>query len=230
MKTLPKIFFASLAFITLFSLSLKSSFAASAYISPSLGIIKEVDPLVSVYVESSATEPEIASAHIIITFPNTMQAVSITEGAFDSYIQKSIDANTNEISINAINNAGNYKSGKIKLASIKFEMKETSGQAQLTISSASEINGAGGEQLLTETINGVYSIELQSTDIGVETPLAEDDDTAVGSPVVPAEGTAGAVPATGGNDFTYYLIVSLALIALGSVTFLKAKKNELSRG
>ena len=96
---------------------------------------------------------------------------------------------------------------------VNFGKKVKTGKVQLTISSSSEINGAGGEQLLTETINGVYSLDISAE---TTTPTVESTPAATTTEVASAE-----VPATGGNNFVYYMIVSTALITLGIMTFIK---------
>lgn len=209
--------FASLSFAAFILIVLANptpALAASAYISPATGLITNSSFKVSVYVESSSTEPQIASTHIKISYPADVNVVSIDNGDFDSYIQKDTNTTAREISINAVNNAGSYKTGKVKVASINFDTQLKTGQVQLTISSSSEINGAGGEQLLTETINGVYSLNISS---GTTTPAVESIPAAATTEVTTTE-----VPATGGNNFVYYMIISTTLIALGIITFLKS--------
>lgn len=214
MKNLPKTL--PLAFVLALGLSVSSlllpaaSEAASAYISPATGFIKETNFKISVYVESTTAEPEIASAQLKITYPDSVSVVTVTPGEFDSYLDQSADAATRTISINALNNAGNYKSGKVKVASITFDAVVDSGQVQLTITPDSEINGSGGEQLLTETINGVYTLDLTPAVGAVTTPP-----TTTTTP----ESTTGADIKTGGNQLGLYLAISLGLVALGVVSY-----------
>ncbi len=191
--------------------------AASAYISPATGIINKKSSRVTVYVESSVTEPEISGAQIKITYPSSLNVVSVTDGDFDSYLEKNNDATTRTITINAVNNAGNFKSGKVKLASINFEAVENTGQVQLQIASDSSITGAGGESLLTETINGVYNLDIQDATTPTPTP------SAIGaiSPTASASVTPAAVPTTGTSDVLIYLVTSLGLIVAGFASLKK---------
>lgn len=229
MKNLPnpiKFLFLSFGFLTFVLFPVKAN-ASSAYISPTSGLITVENFKVSFYVESTTSEPEMAGAQIKITYPANVKVVSINNGEFDSYLEKVDNAATREISINAVNNAGNYKSGKVKLASVDFQALEKTGQVQLTISSTSEINGAGGEQLLTETINGVYSLSLPETTTTTtteETSATTTESTvAVGSPSVE---TTASVPATGitDNKILLYALVSFSMIGLGA-TSLYRKSN-----
>lgn len=216
MKSLPRI--ASTLFlipVLLFS-SAGSLYAASAYISPATGLITNSSFKVSVYVESLDTEPEIAGAEIKISYPANVSVVSITNGEFDSYLEKTYDPATRIITVNALNNAGNYKTGKVKVASIDLETTANTGDVQLSILSESGISGSGGEQLLTETINGVYSIEIAAT--GDTTTDTSDTTTTTTT-------TTTEVPETGKNDVFIFLAVSLALVALGGLTFF----NPLSK-
>src|SRR3989338_3860168 len=210
MNSLPKITKISVLFFSLVlfsSLTVKAN-ASSAYVSPTSGLITVENFKVSFYVESTTSEPEMAGANLKITYPANVKVVSVNNGEFDSYLEKVDNPATREISINAVNNAGNYKSGKVKIASVDFQALEKTGQVQLTISSTSQINGAGGEQLLTETINGVYNLSLPET-----TPVAS---IAVGSPSV-ATTSVASVPATGigDNKVAYYFVISLSMIGLG---------------
>ena len=210
-------------FLVFSSLSVEA-YASSAYVSPTSGLITVENFKVSFYVESGASEPEMAGANLKITYPANVKVVSVNNGEFDSYLEKVDNPATREISINAVNSAGNFKSGKVKVASVDFQALEKTGQVQLTISSTSQINGAGGEQLLTETINGVYNLSLP------ETTAATSADTsvtsiAVGSPSVTTTSEA-VVPATGigDNKIVYYLIISISMIGLG-VTSLYRKSD-----
>lgn len=185
--------------------------AASAYINPNNGRITVKTFLVSVYVESSTSEPEMASAKIKISYPASINVVSVNNGDFDTYLEKNNDTTAKIITINAVNNAGNYKSGKVKLASINFEAVQTTGQTQLTIDPQSEISGAGGEALLTETINSNYTLAVQNTD-------------PVGSGTTePQGGTSGTpeAPKTGVNDTAYYMLFAGALLASGTIIAVK---------
>lgn len=221
MKNLSKTikFFAFFfGFLVFSSLSVKAD-ASSAYISPTSGLITVENFKVSFYVESTTSEPEMAGAHLKITYPANVKVVSINNGEFDSYLEKVDNTETREISINAVNNAGNFKSGKVKLASVDFQALETTGQVQLTISSTSEINGAGGEQLLTETINGVYNLSLPETTAAATSADTSVTSIAVGSPSVETTAVAS-VPATGigDNKVVYYLIISLSMIGFGATS------------
>ena len=211
---LSKKLFASL-FVSalLFATSYTSANAASAYINPSQGRITAKTFLVSVYVESSTSEPEMASSKIKISYPASINVVSVNNGDFDTYLEKNSDATTRVITINAVNNAGNYKSGKVKLASINFETVQTTGQAQLTIDPTSEISGAGGEALLTETINSTYTLSVQDTTTGGTTTTAETGTTA----------TTTTVPSTGVNDTLFYAMIASLLMVSGAVVAIKNK-------
>ncbi len=204
----PYLIVSLVAFLTLMLPSV--ALAASAYITPATGLITKKNFKVSVYVESTTSEPEIASANLKITYPSTLNVVSISEGDFDSYLEKKNDAALHQISINAINNAGSYKSGKVKVASINFDTSATSGDVQLTIDSSSSIAGANGEQLLTETINGVYTLQIQEETPPTTTPPAT---------TTPSAGQKGGVPETGDNNLIMYSILSAALVGLGLVIF-----------
>ena len=217
-----------------------SALAASAYVSPATGLITNQNFKVSFYVESSATEPEIAGAELVITYPSNISVVSINEGEFDSYVEKSNNSDERKITINAINNAGSYKSGKVKVASVNFEALQNSGDVQLTITSSSGISGAGGEQLLTETINGVYTLDIaeEITTTGEDNSTAEEsqmEDSAetvgggVGSPSAGETEESPAVPETGGNDIIVSALISAGLIGVGLLAFaLPLNKNELN--
>lgn len=216
MNYLPKITRVFVLFFSLvaFSFLTVKANASSAYVSPTSGLITVENFKVSFYVESTTSEPEMAGANLKITYPANIKVVSVNNGEFDSYLEKVDNPATREISINAVNNAGNYKSGKVKIASVDFQALEKTGQVQLTISSTSQINGAGGEQLLTETINGVYNLSLPET-----TPATSADTSitsvAIGAPSV--ETSVASVPATGigDNKIVYYLVISLSMIGLG---------------
>lgn len=230
MKVLPKnitvrVLFASI-FLVVFLVTFPSAaLAASAYVSPATGLITNQNFKVSFYVESTATEPEIAGAELIISYPKTVSVVSINNGEFDSYIEKANDPATGQVTINALNNAGTYKTGKVKVASINFEAKEASGEVQLTISSSSGISGAGGEQLLTETINGVYTLEVADL-ATIETPTEGTGGDATGAPVVEEPPV---VPETGTNSILLFALISSGLIGLGLLSLSwPTSKNELN--
>lgn len=219
MKNLPnpiKFLVLTLGFFAFISLSTEAN-ASSAYISPTSGLITVENFKVSFYVESTTSEPEMAGAHLKITYPANVKVVSINNGEFDSYLEKVDNSETKEISINAVNNAGNYKSGKVKLVSVDFQALEKTGQVQLSISSTSEINGAGGEQLLTETINGVYSLNLPAAVATTETTVAVGGASTSKTATVPSTGIAD-------NKIFYYLIISLSMIGFGA-TSLYRKSN-----
>lgn len=216
MQKLPNRNLALLAFVFLFFVSNLAvpvkSLAASAYFSPQQGIIQVKNFSISVFVESTTTEPKIASTQLKISYPANVKVVSIEQGQFDSYIEKADNPTTRQISFNAVNNAGNYKSGQVKVALIKFETTDNTGQVQLAIQSDSEISGEGGEQLLTETINGTYSLDIKQ-----ENPVG-----AVTTTTVPAETTTvekPAVPETGVSNIFVYLAMSFGLVILGIVSY-----------
>lgn len=225
MKNLPnptRLFVLFFGFLT-FAFSSVQANASSAYISPTSGLITVENFKVSFYVESTTNEPEMAGANLKITYPANVKVVSINNGEFDSYLEKVDNKETREISISAVNNAGNYKSGKVKLASVDFQALEKTGQVQLTISSTSQINGAGGEQLLTETINGVYSLSLPETSAATSAATTAEATVAIGSPS--AENTAS-VPATGivDNKMFYYLIISISMVGFGATSLYRKSK------
>ena len=209
----------SIFFISLFAflLSVSPALAASAYISPATGLITNSSFKVSVYVESSTTEPQIAGADIKINYPANVTVVSINNGDFDSYVEKTFDATTRQIKINALNNAGNYKSGKVKLASINFDTTATTGQVQLTIDPTSGISGADGTQLLTETINGVYTLDIAGDT--TTTPPADDTGTT-------PEGKGAPVPETGGNSILVYGLIAAGLLGAGVLTIINPLKRR----
>ena len=192
--------------LSMFASVSSDALAASAYISPATGLVTNKSFKVSVYVESTITEPEMASAQVKLTFPANVTAISVTDGEFDSYLEKNIDATTRTISINAVNTTN--KNGKVKLASISFETTLTTGQVQLLIASDSTITGAGGEQLLTETVNGTYNLNITAT----------TDTTATDTTVTD---TTSAVPETGTNETLFYLILAAAFISSGIFSFKK---------
>ena len=103
---LPKTF-ALLVFSFFLLLNPIQANASSAYVSPTSGLITVQSFKVSFYVESTAGEPEIAGAHLKITYPANIKVVSINNAEFDSYIEKVDNPTTRTISINAVNNAEN---------------------------------------------------------------------------------------------------------------------------
>lgn len=210
----------SILFVTLlaFFISATPALAASAYISPATGLITNSSFKVSVYVESSATEPQIAGADIKINYPANVTVVSINNGDFDSYVEKTFDATTHQIKINALNNAGNYKSGKVKLASVNFDTAATTGQVQLTIDPTSGISGADGTQLLTETINGVYTLDIAGDT--TTTPPADD------ATAITPEGKGAPVPETGGNSILVYGLIAAGLLGAGVLTIINPLKRR----
>jgi len=226
LKSFSRLFLQSVLVLSLLLSASSSVYAASAYVSPATGLITNKNFKVSFYVESTSTEPKIAGAELIITYPSNVSVVSVNEGEFDSYIDKTDNPTERTISINAINNAGSYKSGKVKVASVNFEASQNTGDVQLTISSSSGISGEGGEQLLVETINGVYTLDIAeeitaetSEDVAVET-------SAVGGPAVTEE--TPEVPETGGNNILLFALLSVGLIGAGLLTFsLPLSNNEL---
>lgn len=185
----------------LFALPAKT-LAASAYVSPAQGVIFQATPMISVFVETTSTEPQVSGAKIILTYPASLSVDTINIGDFDNYLEKADDPALRKITINATNNAGNNKTGRIKVASISFRTIATTGDVQLTIDGTnSSVTGAGGEQLLTEQINGVYTLNIS----GTTTP-----DTTTAPPA-----TTPTVPSTGTNDTLLYLMLGASLLALG---------------
>ena len=226
-KTLIRSFSVFATFLFALALFATKSLAASAYISPATGLINKSSFKVSVYVESSSTEPQMASTNIKINYPVSVKVVSINDGDFDSYVDKTFDETTRLISITAANNDGNYKSGQVKVASINFEAIDTTGQVQLAIATNSAIAGAGGEQLLTETINGGYTLSLPQETIPTTTPTPSPVVTPKSVVSTTPQSTGSGVPVTGGNDFILYFIVSIGLIGLGFASY---KTNIFSKG
>jgi len=209
--------------------SVNKALAASAWINPQTGRITgntngstwSPQFRVSIMVTSYDSEPEMAGATIKLTHSSNVKVVSIEDGDFDTYIKKDFDADNNTIEIQAVNQSGTYKTGDVRLASITFEPLSNTGDVQLTIEQDSVISGAGGEQLLTETIKGVYTLDIQdpnNTTTGGE-----------GSETQPTkETTTGAEIETGITDsLSIYLLISIGLIATGLVlggTFNDKKK------
>lgn len=193
-----------------------SSLAASAYINPSKGRITQKQFLVSVYVESSATEPQIASADIKINYPANVTVLAVNDGEFDSYVEKNYDATTRVVTVKAVNNAGNYKQGQVKVASINFESTQNTGAVTLTIDPQSEISGAGGEQLLTETIDSSYTIDVQVADTTTTTTADTTTDTT---------SQTSDVPATGVNETMRYILISATLLLAGGYLAINQKRK-----
>lgn len=217
MNILPKIKHSSFAgALGVLAVALTSTYAsaASSYISPATGLITNKSFKVSVYVESTITEPQMSGAKIKLTYPQGVTALAVTDGEFDSYLEKNIDSTTRTISINAVNTAGNEKNGKIKAASISFETTLTTGPIQLQIASDSTITGTGGEQLLTDTVPGNYTLKIE----GTGTDTTTDPTTTTTTPV-----TTTAVPVTGTNEVLFYLVIAAGLISAGLFSFKKVK-------
>jgi|694.fasta_scaffold00063_30 hypothetical protein len=217
MNILPKFtkyLLASIFGLAVLSLSSNYASAASSYISPATGLITNKSFKVSVYVESTITEPQMSGSQIKLTYPQGVTAIAVTDGEFDSYLEKNIDSTTRTISINAVNNAGNEKNGKIKLASISFETTLTTGQIQLLIASDSTITGTGGEQLLTETVNGTYNLKIDGTGTATDTTATTTDTDATLS-------TTTAVPVTGTNETLFYLTIAAIFMTAGVFSYKK---------
>ena len=208
-NTATKLVFSVLVFfVLLLTSSVSIVLAASSYVAPTGGTINQQTFLISIYAESAATEPAISAANLKVSYTNNVKVVAINNGEFDSYIQKDDNSATREITINAVNTAGNYKTGKVKVASINFEPLQTIGEVQIVISPNSEVLGAGGEQLLTETIDAVYTLNV-----------AQLASTATTTPTTPTttepDGAKATVPSTGFNEIKYYAIISALLIGAG---------------
>jgi hypothetical protein len=217
MNILPKFtkyLLASIFGLAVLSLSSNYASAASSYISPATGLITNKSFKVSVYVESTITEPQMSGSQIKLTYPQGVTAIAVTDGEFDSYLEKNIDSTTRTISINAVNNAGNEKNGKIKLASISFETTLTTGQIQLLIASDSTITGTGGEQLLTETVNGTYNLKIDGTGTATDTTATTTDTDA-------ALSSTTEVPVTGTNETLFYLTMAALFMAAGVFSYKK---------
>lgn len=206
------------------TLSTNKVLAASAWINPGTGTITgntvgdTWSPRfkVSVMLTSYDSEPEMSGATINIAYPSNVKVISIDEGDFDTYVKKDFNATTNSIEIQAVNQAGTYKTGEVRLASITFEPLSNTGEVQLTINSNSVISGSGGEQLLTETINGVYTLNIQDPSANETTTTTTTGST--GTETTVTETTTGAQIETGITDsLSTYLLVSLGLIASGLV-------------
>lgn len=230
MQYLPKIktLFASI-FIGLFVFAAipSSIHAATAYFSPTQGIVQSQQFKISVYVESSTMEPEMASSQIVITYPESLRVVGVTQGDFDNYTEHSANAATRTITISATNNPGTYKSGPVRIASIDLEAVQAQGPAELLISQSSQITGAGGEQLLTETVNAGYTLNILDGDFADEDTMPTTTPGAGGT-TDEIVGEGKGVPATGGNQIAVYLIISTLLVGLGiaaKTNLLTANKN-----
>jgi len=216
MKNLRKALYSvSVSAVALF-VATSASLAASAYITPGTGVITNKNFKVTLYVESSITEPEIASGKIKITYPAAVTVSAITDGDFDSYAEKNNDTATKTITISASNTTP--KNGKIRLASVSFEAAQNTGQVQLTVASDSNITGTGGEQLLTETVNGLYTLDVAAATATTPTPTPTGTATAGTTPAVSptVKKTTGTDLKTGITDNPLpYLVASIALIAGG---------------
>lgn len=213
MKNFKKALYSvSISTVALF-VATTASLAASAYVTPGTGVITNKNFKVTLYVESSITEPEIASGKIKLTYPAAVTVSAITDGDFDTYAEKNNDTATKTITINASNTTP--KNGKIRLASISFEAAQNTGQVQLTVASDSNITGTGGEQLLTETVNGLYTLEVSAA---ATTPTVTPTGTVTTTPAVSptVKQTTGTDLKTGIADNPMpYLIASIALILGG---------------
>ena len=197
----------SIGFFSVLALLVPSnSFAATAFIEPSQGTINAKTFQVVIHVESSISEPEIASSNIKISYPASVTATEITEGDFDSYLEKTIDTTARVVTIKAVNNAQNYKSGDVELGLVKFTTNQDTGQVQLAISEQSEITGAGGEQLFTESINSNFTLKYE----GVDTTTATDTTT-----TTTTSDTTGTAPETGINETLQYVLISAAMLIGG---------------
>ena len=216
MKNLRKALYSvSVSAVALF-VATSASLAASAYITPGTGVITNKNFKVTLYVESSITEPEIASGKIKITYPAAVTVSAITDGDFDSYAEKNNDTATKTITISASNTTP--KNGKIRLASVSFEAAQNTGQVQLTVASDSNITGTGGEQLLTETVNGLYTLDVAAATATTPTPTPTGTATAGTTPAVSptVKKTTKKKKKTGITDNPLpYLVASIALIAGG---------------
>lgn len=209
-------------FVLTFLVSPAKASAASAWINPGTGRIWLPQFKVSVMVSSYDSEPEMSGSTISITHSSNVKVVSIEEGDFDTYLKKDFNSETNKIEIQAVNQSGTYKTGDVKLASITFEPLSKTGNVQLTINSESVISGAGGEQLLTETVNGVYTLDIQdqtsTTGTGTNGGTGTSTTTTTTTGTNVTETTTGAQIQTGINDsLSKYLLISVGLIALGLV-------------
>ena len=197
----------SIGFFSVLALLVPSnSLAATAFIEPSQGTINAKTFQVVIHVESSISEPEIASSNIKISYPASVTATEITEGDFDSYLEKTIDTTARVVTIKAVNNAQNYKSGDVELGLVKFTTNQDTGQVQLAISEQSEITGAGGEQLFTESINSNFTLKYE----GVDTTTATDTTT-----TTTTTDTTGTAPETGINETLQYVLISAAMLIGG---------------
>lgn len=206
-----KTFFAisSIAFSLVLVLIVPSrSYAATAFIEPSQGTINARTFQVVLHVESSISEPEIASTNIKISYPASVTATEITEGDFDSYLEKTIDSTARVVTIKAVNNAQNYKSGDVELGLVKFTTNQDTGQVQLVISEQSEITGAGGEQLFTESINSNFTLKYEDP----TGTTATDPTTTTTTTTTDTTGTA---PETGINETLQYVLISAAMLIGG---------------
>lgn len=186
-----------IATFVIFLMLANKMYAASAYVAPQNGFIDQPNFRINVFVESLETEPKVASTELTLNHSANIKVVSIENGEFTNYTQKTFDATTNQIKIGA-NNA-TPTSGKVRLATITFNVLEKTGEATVNIASTSTVVGAGSEQILTESIQGKYILDVQA--VAGTTPAATQP--------------AGTVPKTGGNDLFVYILVSAALVLSG---------------
>jgi len=230
-KLLLKVSLILLVLTFTFTATVTKALAASAWINPGTGNITgslngdvwSPQFRVSVMVTSYDSEPEMAGATINISHPANVKVVSIDEGDFDTYVKKDFDATANTIEIQAVNQAGTYKTGEVRLASITFEPLSDTGDVQLTINPNSVISGAGGEQLLTETINGVYTLAISNPNESAGT----ETDTGTETGTQTEETTTGAQIETGITDsLSVYVLISIGLIAAGLVLGGNFNKKE----
>lgn len=192
------VFFAFL-FVFLASARQSKIYAASAYVAPQNGLINQQNFKVNVFVESLETEPKVASTELTINHSANIKVLTIEKGEFTNYTQTNFDPATNQIKI-AANNA-TPTSGKVRLATITFSVKESTGEATVNIATTSTIVGAGSEQILTESIQGKYILDVQ---------LAAATPTPTGG-----VSTQPSVPETGGSDMMVYIFASVVLVASG---------------
>lgn len=207
------------SFVSLFVLAFTAvpSLAASAFVFPASGIIKDPTFLVSIFVESTATEPAIAGANVKLSYPTSVNVVKIDDGDFDTTLEKNNDTNTHAITVNAVNNAGNYKTGKVKLASVEFNTAATSGTVNLNIIAAeSSISGEDGSQLLTDSVNGVFTIQVTPTGTGGGGDTTGGTGTGTDTTGTGTTETETEVPETGTTtNLLVFIILSASLIGLG---------------
>ncbi len=201
--------------------SVVPSFAASAFVVPASGIIKQSTFKVSVFIESTSTEPAITAANVKLNYPSNVSVSKIEEGDFDTMLEKSNEPTTRVITLNAVNNAGNYKTGKVKLASIDFTTNATSGAVNLNINAAeSSISGENGNQLLTDNVNGVFTIQITPSNLGGGGGEDPEETTPTGTGTgTTTTSTTDEVPETGiKENFLIFIILSVGLMGMGLLT------------